>query len=197
MRDFDGFTDPSDYVREFYADYVWDASFFNTLPNGADSTLFRPALVPSDMRTAFEDVARRVPQKYTWQKTAQKLIELFEKSQSLETEAHQTAVNLFPPIFCRRYNPNTFETTSDAYRLGINRYEHLEKALGETLLTQHKTAEVASVFEHFKAKTSLATSMQLPTSDRVRSSAAEPSYVDEDSATKGISSNTVIRADAA
>ena len=42
MRDFDGFTAPSDYVREFYADYVWDASFFNTLPNGVDSTLFRP-----------------------------------------------------------------------------------------------------------------------------------------------------------
>lgn len=42
MRDCDGFTAPSDYVREFYADYVWDPSFFNTLPNGVDSSLFRP-----------------------------------------------------------------------------------------------------------------------------------------------------------
>lgn len=42
MRDFDAFTVPSDYVREFYADYVWDTSFFNTLPNGVDSTLFCP-----------------------------------------------------------------------------------------------------------------------------------------------------------
>ena len=42
MRDCDGFTAPSDYVREFYADYVWDPSFFNTLPNGVDSKLFRP-----------------------------------------------------------------------------------------------------------------------------------------------------------
>ena len=42
MRDFDAFTAPSDYVREFYADYVWDTSFFNTLPNGVDSALFRP-----------------------------------------------------------------------------------------------------------------------------------------------------------
>ena len=42
MRDFDGFTAPSDYVRDFYSDYVWDSSFFNTLPNGVDSTLFRP-----------------------------------------------------------------------------------------------------------------------------------------------------------
>lgn len=42
MRDFDAFTAPSDYVREFYADYVWDPSFFNTLPNGVDSDLFAP-----------------------------------------------------------------------------------------------------------------------------------------------------------
>ena len=42
MRDCDGFTAPSDYVRDFYADYVWDPSFFNTLPNGVDSKLFRP-----------------------------------------------------------------------------------------------------------------------------------------------------------
>ncbi len=42
MRECDGFTAPSDYVREFYADYVWDPSFFNTLPNGVDSALFRP-----------------------------------------------------------------------------------------------------------------------------------------------------------
>ena len=42
MRDCDGFTAPSDYVRDFYADYVWDPSFFNTLPNGVDSKLFCP-----------------------------------------------------------------------------------------------------------------------------------------------------------
>lgn len=42
MRDFDAFTAPSDYVRDFYSDVVWDPSFFNTLPNGVDSELFRP-----------------------------------------------------------------------------------------------------------------------------------------------------------
>lgn len=42
MRDCDAFTAPSDYVREFYADYVWDPSVFNTLANGVDSTLFCP-----------------------------------------------------------------------------------------------------------------------------------------------------------
>ena len=192
------------------------------------SATINAGLVPSDMRAAFEGVARGFPQKYTWQKTAQKHIQLFEKSQSLETRTHQTAVNLFPPIFCRRYNPNTFETTSEAYRLGINRYEHLEKALGETLLTQHKTTEVASVFKHFKAKTteshhhddrdrvtseSIPTSTQFSKSDGFQSSAWEPNDIDEsserleqsqirqslfrDSEAKGISSNRVIRSDAA
>ena len=42
MRDCDAFTAPSDYVRDFYADYVWEPSFFKTLPNGVDSKLFRP-----------------------------------------------------------------------------------------------------------------------------------------------------------
>ena len=42
MRDFDAFTAPSDYVRDFYSDYVWDPTFFNTLTNGVDSALFRP-----------------------------------------------------------------------------------------------------------------------------------------------------------
>ena len=42
MRDYDGFTAPSDYVRDFYSEYVWDPSFFNTLPNGVDTTLFKP-----------------------------------------------------------------------------------------------------------------------------------------------------------
>ena len=130
-------------------------------------------VIPSDMRAASEGVARKFPQKYTWQKTAEKLIELFEKSRSSETGTHQTGANLFPPIFCRRYNPHTFETTSDAYRLGINRYEHLEKALEETLLTQHKTAEVESVFKHFKAKASVSTATQFRRSNGFRSSASE------------------------
>ena len=56
MRDCDGFTAPSDYVREFYANYVWDPSFFNTLQNGVDSTLFRPM----DKTAAKREVAEMV-----------------------------------------------------------------------------------------------------------------------------------------
>ena len=56
MRDCDGFTAPSDYVRDFYADYVWDPSFFNTLPNGVDSMLFKPM----DKKAAKHEVAEEV-----------------------------------------------------------------------------------------------------------------------------------------
>ncbi len=56
MRDFDAFTAPSDYVRDFYSDYVWDTSFFNTLPNGVDSALFRPM----DKQKAKQELAERV-----------------------------------------------------------------------------------------------------------------------------------------
>lgn len=42
MRDFDAFTAPSDYVAEFYSNYVWDTSVFKTLANGVDSALFCP-----------------------------------------------------------------------------------------------------------------------------------------------------------
>ena len=56
MRDFDAFTAPSDYVREFYANYVWDPSFFNTLPNGVDSALF----CPMEKETAKKELAEHV-----------------------------------------------------------------------------------------------------------------------------------------
>ena len=56
MRDFDAFTAPSDYVRDFYADYVWDTSFFNTLPNGVDADLFSPMDKESAKRALAEQV---------------------------------------------------------------------------------------------------------------------------------------------
>ncbi len=56
MRDFDAFTAPSDYVREFYSDYVWDTNFFKTLPNGVDSTLF----CPMDKQAAKKELAEYI-----------------------------------------------------------------------------------------------------------------------------------------
>ena len=62
MRECDGFTAPSDYVRDFYADYVWDPSFFNTLPNGVDSKLFRPMDKMAAKRQIAEEVGDdRIP----------------------------------------------------------------------------------------------------------------------------------------
>ena len=110
-------------------------------------------LQPSNMRAKCEEVARHFVKKYTWQKTARKMLQLSETCQLSETGTPDTHENLFPPIFCRAYHPHTGTTTSIAYRLGVNRYEHLEKALAETLIKRHKTAEVELIFKHFKAET--------------------------------------------
>ena len=114
------------------------------------SAAIHQALVPSKMRAEHEKIAESFAQKYSWQETARKTIQVFEKNHPSMTQAHQSDENLFRPIFCRRYSPQTRKMTSDAYRLGINRYEHLEKALAETLMEQHKLTEVESVFKHFK-----------------------------------------------
>lgn len=110
-------------------------------------------LEPSEVRAKCEKVAKSFIQKYTWQKTSGSVMELFKKKLLSKTETHQEDDALFPPIFCRMYNPHTGTTRSCAYRLGINRYEHLEKALAETLTKQHNTAEVESILRHFKAET--------------------------------------------
>lgn len=114
------------------------------------SAAIHQGLAPSKMRFECERVARNFVQKYTWHETASRILQVFEKCHLSKVEAPQSSENLFRPIFCRRYSPRTRETTSDAYRLGINRYEDLEKALAETLMEQHKPTEVESIFKHFK-----------------------------------------------
>ena len=101
------------------------------------SGIINQLLVPSNVRAACERVAKVSRRKYTWQEDSQKkLFNSLKRSSPQQQKTHQTSENLFPPIFCRRDNPQTREITSDAYRLGINRYEHLETALegdvGET-----------------------------------------------------------------
>ena len=177
----------------------WDNSGNFHVPMDQLSGIINQLLVPSNMRAACERVAKSFTQKYTWQKTAGKIIQLFEKKQPSTAGTHQTGENLFPPIFCRRYNPQTRQMTSDAYRLGINRYEHLETALEETLVKQHKAAEVKSVFKHFKAKTPAPTAKQLHRSDtsdiggfeELERSQTPKSLIrgDEHSTTNGITTN--------
>ncbi|MDE0011784.1 MAG: hypothetical protein OXU36_11590, partial [Candidatus Poribacteria bacterium] len=63
----------------------------------------------------------------------------------------ETERTLFPPIFCRQYEPETGALRSCVYRLGINRDNNdLEEALAEVLAEGHTSAEVASVFKHFQ-----------------------------------------------
>lgn len=119
------------------------------------SAAISQGLEPSKIRAEYERNARGFAQKYTWQKTARNIVRLFEKNHPSMTRSYQKDENLFRPIFCRRYSPETRRVTSDVYRLGINRYEHLEKALTETLMEQHKPIEVASIFKHFKMEGSV------------------------------------------
>ena len=126
-------------------------------------------LQPSDARTQSENFAKGIAERYTRKNAAQALIQVFEEgfqrrtlteNSSTDTFAKarvlgqnfRTAPALFPPIFCRRYDPDTGTLRSSVYRLGTNRYDHLETTLAEVLAEGHTPAEVESVFKHFRQK---------------------------------------------
>ena len=119
------------------------------------SAAIHRGLEPSKIRAEYEKIAKGFAQKYTWQETTRSIVRIFAENHLSMMRRYQREANVFRPIFCRRYNPQTRKVTAEAYRLGINRYEHLEKALAETLMEQHKPTEVASVFKHFKMETSI------------------------------------------
>ena len=119
------------------------------------SAAINQGLEPSKTRAEYERIAKGFARKYTWQKTARNIVRVFEENHPSMTNGYQTDENLFRPIFCRRYSSETRKITSNVYRLGVNRYEHLEKALAETLMEQHKATEIASVFKHFKMERSV------------------------------------------
>ena len=119
------------------------------------SAAIHRGLEPSNIRAEYEKIAKGFAQKYTWQETTRSIVRIFAENHLSMMRRYQREANVFRPIFCRRYNPQTRKVTAEAYRLGINRYEHLEKALAETLMEQHKPTEVASVFKHFKMETSI------------------------------------------
>ena len=96
-----------------------------------------------------ENFTERIVQRHTRKNAARELVKVFEESLQRETEDFQTESTLFPPVFCRRYEPDTGAIRSCAYRLGTNRYDGLEPALAEVLGERHTPAEVESVFEHF------------------------------------------------
>ncbi len=112
-------------------------------------------LQPSDARTQCQGFAKGIAQRYTRKNAAQALIQVFEEGFQRRTDDFRTERTLFPPIFCRRYEPDTGTLRSSVYRLGTNRYDHLETALAEVLAEGHTPAEVESVFKHFQRECSI------------------------------------------
>ena len=107
-------------------------------------------LAPCSARAAFEDTAKDMTQRFTWEKTAQEITWLFEPGPRRKKSLSGTTKPLFSSIFCRQYDPGTGTIDTCAYRNGTGRYDHLETALAEVLSEHHSPAEVESVFEHFQ-----------------------------------------------
>ena len=107
-------------------------------------------LQPSEVRGLQDNWTERIVQRQTREHAAQAIVQLFAEGPHRETDAFSTERSLFPPIFCRQYEPETGALKSSVYRLGINRYDSLETALAEVLAEGHTAAEVASVLKHFQ-----------------------------------------------
>jgi len=102
-------------------------------------------------RGKYEQITKGFATKYTWEHTAQEIVRLFKQGTARASARYQPSVpTLFPPIFCRYYDPRTGTTYSSAYRQETKRFERLENALAEVLSTHHTPAEVDAVFKHFQ-----------------------------------------------
>ena len=113
-------------------------------------------LQPAEVNGLCENFSKRIAQRHTRRDTAQAIVQLFAEGLQRETDGFgETERTLFPPIFCRRYEPETGALKSSVYRLGVNRYDSLETALAEVLETEgHTSAEVALIFKHFQRESS-------------------------------------------
>lgn len=101
-----------------------------------------------------EDFTERFVQRHTREDAARELAKVFEESFQRKTKDFTIERTLFPPIFCRRYEPDTGTIRSCVYQVGTNRYDGLETALTEVLAKRHTPAEVESVFKHFQREDS-------------------------------------------
>ena len=128
----------------------WDNFSNFHVPMAQLSKTVNDLLQPSAARIQCENVAKEIVQRYTPINTARKLVEVFEEGFRRKTDDFRTERTLFPSIFCRRYEPDTGNATSCVYRLGMDKYDHLETALAEVLSERHAPTEVDSVFKHFQ-----------------------------------------------
>ena len=108
-------------------------------------------LEPSKVSGLCDNFTERFVRRHTRKDAAEAIVQLFAEGLQRETDDFgETERALFPPIFCRRYEPETGALNSCVYRLGMNRYDDLETALAEVLGEGHTSAEVASVLKHFQ-----------------------------------------------
>ena len=107
-------------------------------------------------RGKYEQIAKGFAAKYTWERTAQEIVRLFQQSASRAKVRQQPLLpTLSRPIFCRYYDPRTCTSYPSAYKQETNRFEPLEDALAEVLSKYHTSAEVETVFKHFQQRKQL------------------------------------------
>ena len=120
------------------------------VPMSAFSEAVNGVLKSTCDRSGYEHVAKQLAHRFTWTGAAEQVAELFHGQRGVERDAPETTRPLFPPVFCRQYDPGTGGVTTYAYRWQVNTYDYLETALAEALSVWHTPAEVASVFSHFQ-----------------------------------------------
>lgn len=128
----------------------WDGSGHFHVSISQLSETVNQCLVPCGKRTKYEAVAKSLMQRYTWERTAQNIVQLFAGNRRTQKDNSATLRNLFPPIFCRHYDPGTRTTTACAYQTRTHGYESLETALAGVLSEHHTPAEVQALRKHFQ-----------------------------------------------
>lgn len=121
------------------------------IPMEQVSKAINQLLKDTKRRGKYEQRAKGFAAKYTWERTAQEIVRLFQQC-AVRAKGHQhpSVPTLSSPIFCRYYDPRTGTTYPSAFRQETKRFEPLEDALVEVLSKSHTPAEVETVFKHFQ-----------------------------------------------
>lgn len=144
----------------------WDNFGNFHVPMAELSRTIHQWLQPSKRHGLRERFTDQTVQRHTRKDAARELVKVFEESLQRKTDDGRGGVTSplragspspYPPIFCRRYEPDTGTLRSCTYRLGINRYDSLKTALASVLAEKHTPAEVESVFKHFQREGSTPT----------------------------------------
>lgn len=129
----------------------WGAGSDLDIPMEQVSKAINQLLKDTKRRGKYEQRAKGFAAKYTWERTAQEIVRLFQqRAVRAKVHQHPSVSTLSSPIFCRYYDPRTGTTYPSAFRQETKRFEPLENALVEVLSKSHTPAEVETVFKHFQ-----------------------------------------------